>query len=75
MARALFELWPLLLPNESIRMRATLSQAANQGMTAFLIIGRAIRAHANFNWDRVFTLFAVTHKEYVRALKERVKLL
>lgn len=55
-AAALFNLWPRVLPNESIRMRTTLNQAANQGMTAFLIIGRAVRAFGSFDWHRICSL-------------------
>lgn len=45
--------WDRMVPEVAMRLRLTIEQAAGSGLTAFISIGRAIRAFPDFGWDRI----------------------
>jgi len=55
-AAEVFRALDALVPEIALRLKLTLTQAANSGLTVYIMIGRAIRKYRDFPWGRVNTL-------------------
>jgi len=51
-AQEIFNMLDENMANTSMRLHLTLSQAANSGLTQFIIVGRAMRTFQNFPWTK-----------------------
>lgn len=53
----ILERWFGFLPEEALRLRLTISQAAGTGLTSLNVIGQALNTFPNFCWQRVAHLY------------------
>lgn len=67
-AQTVLARWLEDIPQIALRVRLTLEQATNSGMTAFVIIGRAMKTHPNFNWSKLNILTNGELTKYMDAL-------
>lgn len=69
-ARDLFDDLANAVPIQlSTRLALTIQQTAGSGLTAFRVIGHAIRTHRRFRWDIVRQIFGVEWENYMRAVE------
>lgn len=66
-AKAIFQRWLDMLPMEAMRLKLTLDQVAGQGMTAFVTIGRAMRAFPDFYWHLMAKLLTTEMNHWFQA--------
>lgn len=52
-AAAVLTAWTTDLPLSALRLRLTLEQALGSGMTAFIVVGRAILKYPDFPWAKL----------------------
>lgn len=52
-AKIVMDRWLADIPEIALRVRLTLQQATNSGLTAFVTIGRAIKKYPDFPWPRL----------------------
>lgn len=67
-AGPVFNRWLPLVPQNALRVRLTIMQAAGEGLTAFTTILKATRTHPRFNWSRVINLFPQEWDNFVKAV-------
>ncbi|AJG39062.1 putative nucleoprotein [Wenzhou crab virus 2] len=67
-AGPVFNRWLPLVPQNALRVRLTILQAAGEGLTAFTTILKALRAHPRFHWSRVINLFPQEWDNFVNAV-------
>lgn len=58
-----------LLPASAIRLRQTLNQASGSGITAILVIGRALKMYPTFQWSIIKRMFPTEWTHLVTALR------
>lgn len=56
-ARQVFDRWYGYIPQNALRLRLTLTQAAQSGLTQIVTIARALRIHPNYYWPKVAQLY------------------
>lgn len=49
--------WTRMLPVNALRLSLTVLQACNSGITALIVIGRAVRIFNDFDWARIVQIF------------------
>lgn len=54
---AITDQWTRLLPINALRLSLTIMQACNSGITALIVIGRAIKIFDDFDWGRIVQIF------------------
>lgn len=54
---ATFDRWLAKLPVNCMRLKLTLNQTACSGLTAFVVIGRAMRLYPRFDWAKIAQLY------------------
>lgn len=54
---AITEHWTRMLPLNALRLSLTVMQACNSGITALIVIGRAVKIFNDFDWARIVQIF------------------
>lgn len=70
-AGTLFELWKDELPNNALRLRITLEQTLNAGLTTLTVTVRGLTDHPTFPWDQLIELSP--YRSEMEALTNAVK--
>uniref|UniRef100_A0A8D8TWM4 Nucleoprotein n=1 Tax=Cacopsylla melanoneura TaxID=428564 RepID=A0A8D8TWM4_9HEMI len=60
--------WLEMVPDVAMRLRICLQQVSGSGITAYLLIGRAMTVYQNFPWHRIAVLFPRDWANYQLAL-------